>query len=261
MTESRAQLFAKLAAVTANIRNIPKNGYNSHFGYNFATDADVSSALSKELSERNIQTFVSAEILNVLDYTKDNGKKTRITDVLATVTFACGDTGETFTVTMPGTGDDAVDKGTYKAITGAVKYALLKTFLVATGDDPEHVAEQKREQAAAIDAAFSGKTTPAPATATLKAQWPDGTPDTPTNTVGALQAAFDATPAATATTTQDDDYTFPFGKWKGTHLRDVEASYLDWLLKQPAKEGMEQKHAEQHAMFRRELHRREKATA
>lgn len=36
-----------------------------------------------------------------------------------------------------GYGDDAGDKGIYKALTGAVKYALMKQFLVSTGDDPE----------------------------------------------------------------------------------------------------------------------------
>ena len=37
------------------------------------------------------------------------------------------------------------DKGIYKAITGANKYALLKTFLLETGDDPEEVSDADRE--------------------------------------------------------------------------------------------------------------------
>lgn len=36
-----------------------------------------------------------------------------------------------------GYGDDAGDKGIYKAITGGVKYMLMKTFQISTGDDPE----------------------------------------------------------------------------------------------------------------------------
>lgn len=248
-SQDRAKLFAKLAEVTGQIRHIPKNGTNAHFGYKFATDADVSAALSKELSERNVQVFVGAEITETLDYTKDNGKKTRITDVLATVTFACGDTGATFSVTMPGTGDDALDKGTYKAITGAVKYALLKTFLVATGDDPEQVAEERREQMSSIDAAFAAAQQPAAPTP----QWPDTTA-TPQTDVQAVQTAFGAVAVG-------DTYTFAFGKHKGKPLQDVPADYLDWLLKQPAKDGYETEHAEQHAMFRRELHRREPVPA
>ncbi len=36
------------------------------------------------------------------------------------------------------------DKGTYKAITGATKYALMKTFLLETGDDPEVASDHDR---------------------------------------------------------------------------------------------------------------------
>jgi hypothetical protein len=37
------------------------------------------------------------------------------------------------------------DKGIYKAITGANKYALLKPFLLETGDDPEVGSDADRE--------------------------------------------------------------------------------------------------------------------
>ena len=38
---------------------------------------------------------------------------------------------------MAGEGADPGDKAPYKALTGALKYALLQSFLLATGDDPE----------------------------------------------------------------------------------------------------------------------------
>jgi hypothetical protein len=44
-----------------------------------------------------------------------------------------------------GTGEDNSDKGTYKGITGGLKYILMKTFLIYTGDDPEN-AELKRQR-------------------------------------------------------------------------------------------------------------------
>jgi hypothetical protein len=37
------------------------------------------------------------------------------------------------------------DKGIYKALTGASKYALLKTFMMETGDDPEVPSQQEKE--------------------------------------------------------------------------------------------------------------------
>jgi hypothetical protein len=38
---------------------------------------------------------------------------------------------------VAGQGLDSGDKAPYKAMTGALKYALLQSFLLATGDDPE----------------------------------------------------------------------------------------------------------------------------
>lgn len=42
------------------------------------------------------------------------------------------------TIASYGEGRDRGDKAPYKALTGALKYALIQTFLIATGDDPEH---------------------------------------------------------------------------------------------------------------------------
>jgi len=46
-------------------------------------------------------------------------------------------TGEEIVTRVAGEGLDAGDKAPYKAMTGALKYALLQSFLLATGDDPE----------------------------------------------------------------------------------------------------------------------------
>ena len=47
------------------------------------------------------------------------------------------DTGFFETTVITGEGIDKGDKAGYKAYTGALKYYLADTFMVATGDDPE----------------------------------------------------------------------------------------------------------------------------
>jgi hypothetical protein len=47
------------------------------------------------------------------------------------------DSGEEIVAKVAGQGLDVGDKAPYKAMTGALKYALLQSFLLATGDDPE----------------------------------------------------------------------------------------------------------------------------
>ena len=61
----------------------------------------------------------------------------RAAQVVMAYTFTDVDTGEEITTKVAGQGLDAGDKAPYKAMTGALKYALLQSFLLATGDDPE----------------------------------------------------------------------------------------------------------------------------
>lgn len=56
-------------------------------------------------------------------------------------------------------------------------------------------------------------------------------------------------------------YVFNFGKHKGAHIVDVPSDYLQYLLKQPARPGYEEQHAENHKAFEAELARRNGTTA
>jgi hypothetical protein len=57
--------------------------------------------------------------------------------VIMAYTFADVDSSEEVVAKVAGQGLDPGDKAPYKAMTGALKYALLQSFLLATGDDPE----------------------------------------------------------------------------------------------------------------------------
>jgi len=65
------------------------------------------------------------------------GETTRMAQVVMAYTFADVDSGEEIVAKVAGQGLDPGDKAPYKAMTGALKYALLQSFLLATGDDPE----------------------------------------------------------------------------------------------------------------------------
>jgi hypothetical protein len=133
-------LASKLAQIMAEVGSLPKNGWNDHFKYHFVTEADVVAALRAGLSSRQI-AFLPA-ITSVRDETivtkSQNGEKTKIiTTVTMSFQFIDGESGESVTREWAGRGEDASDKGLYKAITGGNKYFLLKSFLIPTGDDPE----------------------------------------------------------------------------------------------------------------------------
>lgn len=134
---SRATLYRKIAGVTAAVSRIPKNGRNTFHNYTYATESDITDGLRDLLAEHGL-AFLPPSVLSwERDETVDNPKLGPRTRVQVQFALGCADTGETYTAVLWGEGQDNADKGFYKAYTGAVKYFLMKTFLIATGDDPE----------------------------------------------------------------------------------------------------------------------------
>lgn len=129
---SPKNLFAKMALILKAIERIPKRGRNPHFNYDYVLDADVLESVRNQFAEHGVAFFVS-----VADFRqeREQGSKTIKTIVGIDATFADADSGESFTVRWIGEADDQQDKGTNKALTAGVKYGLIKTFLIPTGDD------------------------------------------------------------------------------------------------------------------------------
>jgi hypothetical protein len=120
-------LYEKLALVLAEISRVPKSGRNEHFKYDYVTEADLSDHIRPLLAKYGIGFDFS--VVEVVDLPNN------ITQVKCEVTVS-DDTTQIKSFCY-GRGQDKNDKGIYKAITGAMKYWLYKSFLVSTGDDPE----------------------------------------------------------------------------------------------------------------------------
>lgn len=134
---SDKQLVKKLAEVMTEVKYIQKTGYNSFHKYKYATEADVNEKVREELSKRNVIMIPNTKSHSVRTHTTSKGSTEYIVTVEIEFTFYDGDTGESISFTVFGEGQDAGDKATYKGITGAQKYALMKAFMIPTGDDPE----------------------------------------------------------------------------------------------------------------------------
>jgi hypothetical protein len=135
MSEATTQssLFMKLAAVMGDLTRIPKSGENSYFKYKFATEGDVADALRERLAAKNIAFFASMVAVEQTEISRNN-KTTWRTKATFEFTFADGESGETRTCLWESEAFDEQDKGINKAATAAVKYFLLKTFMLSTGD-------------------------------------------------------------------------------------------------------------------------------
>ena len=134
-TETKAPgIYKKMVNALKQISRIPKNGTNKFFNYDYVTEADLTDNIRPILAELGIAFTAS-----VIDTTKTQMAKD---EVLSTVKMRfClidAEDGSFIESVFLGEGVDKGDKGFYKAYTGCVKYFLMKTFLVATGDDPEN---------------------------------------------------------------------------------------------------------------------------
>lgn len=135
--KSLKNLSAKMLKIMADVEYIQKTGVNQFHRYKYATESDVSKSFSKAMRENNVFMFSSVLDRQCNSYKTRGNKDAFLVTIKLEVTFVDAESGESFTSIFYGDGSDSDDKGVYKAITGAQKYALMKTFMVETGDDPE----------------------------------------------------------------------------------------------------------------------------
>lgn len=125
----KKKLAAKILSVVSKIEAVKKSGYNSHHKYQYSTESDFIEAVRQQLIDEKILVLTSVE-----EVSKDN----TITTVRTKHIFIDTESGEQFEVFSAGQGADSQDKGVYKAITGAMKYFVSKSFMIETQDDPEN---------------------------------------------------------------------------------------------------------------------------
>lgn len=134
----KKSLVKKLAEVMALVTHVPKTGTNDFHNYKYATEAAIVAAVRMGMAERGLMLVPSVVKTDWTSVPRRNGGADRLCTLTVRFTVLDGESGERESFEVMGEGQDAGDKATYKAMTGAVKYALLKLFLIPTGDDPEH---------------------------------------------------------------------------------------------------------------------------
>ena len=134
---AQLSLRQKLAVVRRRLAYVQKRGYNERKNYNYVTAADIAGAVGDILAELGVVVVPRLESISHEPSRTSRSEGEHVARVVMTYTFMDVDTAEEITVKVAGEGLDAGDKAPYKAMTGALKYALLQSFLLATGDDPE----------------------------------------------------------------------------------------------------------------------------
>ena len=124
--------------VMESTSSVEKRGRNDFHKYDYATEADVIAAIRPHMVKNGLILVPHVDTVQ-----NDSNGNTNIV-----VSYRLYHTsGEFLEFNIPASGNDrnskggVGDKGIYKALTGASKYAMLKVFCMATGDDPEVASE------------------------------------------------------------------------------------------------------------------------
>jgi len=137
-TRGSRPLARKLAQVLSEVHRVPKKGRNDFHGYDYVYESDLVDHIRDKLADHGVMIFPSVREHDVTEMQDARKRTVYLTTVTLDITLIDGESNDQFTTTWVGQGMDNGDKGYYKAYTGAIKYFLLKTFLISTGDDPEN---------------------------------------------------------------------------------------------------------------------------
>ena len=140
----------KLFAVMCEVSYIQKDKENQFHRYRYASEAAIKEKLHAAFVKYGILFSCDPVTHERVSGLGKDGKES-ITICQFHYEFEDIETGEKKEGTFFGCGADALDKGLYKAVTGAIKYILTTRFLIPTGDDPEDepkltTAEKKAAQ-------------------------------------------------------------------------------------------------------------------
>jgi ERF superfamily len=160
---NQSNLYQRFLRVVAGVEVLPKRGRNEALDYSFITEADVITVVRPRLLQERLLFLPSLKVWQV-DPASGNAYV-----VMTFRLINVDNPSEFFDIDMIGSGCDRTqsglmgDKAIYKSLTGCQKYALLKSCMIATSDDPEFAraeefrrTQQHTQAQAEIETILSG---------------------------------------------------------------------------------------------------------
>lgn len=139
----KLNIHQKILGIMSELNYIEKGDKTVNGQYRFVSHDQVSARIHPLLVKNRVTVIPTCEEVTV------EGNKTT---VKVYVTFVnADDPSDKFTSTWYGQGIDPGDKGIGKAVSYAFKYAMLKTFILETGDDPDNTANPCYEPAKCLE--------------------------------------------------------------------------------------------------------------
>lgn len=137
MTETKPNIFQRLHGVMKDVKYLQKGEARVANQYRYISHDAVAAALHPALVKHGIVVVPSIQEITQTD--------NRTMVKLAVGFVNIDDPKDQIASLWAGYGIDSGDKGIGKAVSYAYKYALLKTFCLETGDDPDNDADATYE--------------------------------------------------------------------------------------------------------------------
>lgn len=139
-----SNLNDRILKVMRSVQHIQKDMKVSYGSTNYkaVSDFHVTSVVREAMIEAGL-TMVPVRIIREMITGLGSNSNSILTNVI--VTFRLSDGVDEIEIASSGSGVDTQDKGDGKAMTYARKYALLNTFLIPTGDDPDQVSSEEMD--------------------------------------------------------------------------------------------------------------------
>lgn len=128
---------AKLAKIMGEIERIPKNGYNKHGKFYYATADDVAAATRPLFAKYNLA--IRPEVVHYEIIPAEQAEGSTLLAYEFKYHLTCADTGETVIHNWAGWANMKMgrDKAPFIAATGAQKYWLKNLLILDTGDESD----------------------------------------------------------------------------------------------------------------------------
>lgn len=134
---NEGMIFGQMAKVMADVKAVPKAGYNQAQRFNFRTVDDTVATVNAAMVKHGVTMIPEVISCTPTVITDDKGRNVTTVNAMVAYTFFAED-GSSVQAVMAGEGRDLGDKATSKAMSMALKYALFQVFLIPTGDpDPD----------------------------------------------------------------------------------------------------------------------------
>ena len=147
------RIYAQMAAALKAVAPVGLEGENREQHYKFRAIEDVMTAVHAALASAEL--FYTPTVIERLTETRQTvgGRAMNVVHLYVQFTFYATD-GSNVSVCTWGEGTDMADKATNKAMTQALKYALIQTFCIAERDLPDPDATTEDAAPAQLSAVY-----------------------------------------------------------------------------------------------------------